>query len=265
MDWKSKQRFTDRAGHYAAHRPSYPPALIDLLGKELGLRPGNTVADIGAGTGILAEQLLSAGCKVCAVEPNGEMRAEAESRFAGNPSFVSRFHSIDGSAEATGLDPDSVDLIVAAQAFHWFEPEATAREFRRILRPGGRVAVIWIHRPPDRPAVGAAYEQFLLREVGEEYRKMRQLWTDAPQGLDRFFRDGPDGHQTIEVPEEMTLRELTGRMQSYSFVPPPGSEGFERLAGKLREFFAMHAEGGAEKDGETITLLYRTDLYWGQL
>ena len=254
----SKRLFGDRAEAYARYRPRYPAGLLPLLGERLGLRPEDAVADVGSGTGILTRRFLESSNEVFGVEPNAEMRQAAETSLAG----FDRFRSVAGTAEETGLPDQSVDFITAAQSFHWFDVEATRREFRRILRPGGRVAVIWIHRPADRPAIGAAYEEFLLREIGEEYRKIRQLWTDAPKRLDDFFPGGPDGHETIEEPEEMTLQELTGRMQSYSFVPSPGSDGFERLAEKLAEFFAAHGESGG-KNG-TVTLLYRTDVYWGK-
>ena len=254
----SKRLFGDRAEAYARFRPRYPARLLPLLRERIGFSPEDAVADIGSGTGILTRRFLENGNEVFGVEPNAEMRRAAEASLAG----FDRFHSVAGTAEATGLSALSADFITAAQSFHWFDVEATRREFRRILRPGGRVAVIWIHRPVDRPAAGAAYEEFLLREIGEEYRKIRRLWTDAPKRLDDFFKGGPAGHESLEEPEEIKLQELTGRMQSYSFVPPPGSEGFGRLAGKLAEFFTAHGSSGEE--GKKITLLYSTDVYWGE-
>jgi ubiquinone/menaquinone biosynthesis C-methylase UbiE len=92
--------------------------------------PGRVVADVGPGTGIFTRLLLETGARVIGIEPNGPMRAAAERRILGEP----RFESKNGRAEATGLADASVDLVTAAQAFHWFEPSAARAEFVRILR-----------------------------------------------------------------------------------------------------------------------------------
>ena len=127
-------RFTERVADYAAHRPSYPPEVIGVLAREGVLRPGDVVADVGSGTGILTALLLAHGNTVHAVEPNAAMASEAAARLGGNP----RFHAVAGRAEATGLPDASCDVVTAAQAFHWFDIDPTRREFRRILRPGRR-------------------------------------------------------------------------------------------------------------------------------
>ena len=127
------QRFSDRVDYYVRYRPHYPPALVEHLAQAGGLRADSIVADIGAGTGFLSEVFLQFGCTVYGVEPNADMRRAAQSLLATYPGF----HPVDGSAEATGLPAASVDWAVAGQAFHWFDAEAAAREFRRILRPGG--------------------------------------------------------------------------------------------------------------------------------
>lgn len=132
---KPEQRFSDRVADYVRYRPGYPPEVVGFL----NLRPGMVIADVGAGTGISTELLLRAGCEVMAVEPNAEMRAAAENRLGHFPGF----HGVDGSAEATTLQDQSVDMVVAAQAFHWFHPERTRAEFSRILKPGAPVVLIW--------------------------------------------------------------------------------------------------------------------------
>ncbi len=106
---------------------------------RLGLRKGRRVADIGSGTGIFTELLLLKGCFVTGVEPNAPMRQAAEQKLGG----YDRFYSLEGSAEQTGLADHSIDLITVAQAFHWMDPAPTKKEFNRILKPGGRIALIW--------------------------------------------------------------------------------------------------------------------------
>ena len=122
--------------------------------REVGLHPGSVIADIGSGTGISTQLLLSAGCEVYAVEPNREMREAAERILQGQAGF----HSVDGTAEATTLPNQSVDLIVAAQAFHWFAPLPTRAEFDRILKPDGHVVLMWNARHLDSTPFLRGYE-----------------------------------------------------------------------------------------------------------
>ena len=117
METDPTKRFSTRVEHYVRYRPGYPAAVLGFLKDRCDLSPTAVVGDVGSGTGILAEVFLKNGNTVYGVEPNREMREAAERLLAGHPSF----RSVDGTAEATGLADDSVDLVTAGQAFHWFE------------------------------------------------------------------------------------------------------------------------------------------------
>src|SRR5690606_31073628 len=111
-------RFTHRVDDYVRGRPDYPPELVDTLLAAGALGPGDRIADLGAGTGISSRLFLERGFAVVGVEPDAAMRAAADAGLAGFPGW----RSVGGRAEATGLAPASVDLAVAFQAFHWFDP-----------------------------------------------------------------------------------------------------------------------------------------------
>lgn len=135
-------KFTGKHLDYAAARPSYPSALLDHLCAQYAPPQRFTAADIGSGTGKLSAQLLHAGFTVYGVEPNADMRGTAERLLGNDPRFI----SVDGSDKNTGLADHSVDLITAAQAFHWFDSQAFRGECLRILKSGGRVFLIWNSR-----------------------------------------------------------------------------------------------------------------------
>jgi SAM-dependent methyltransferase len=151
-------RFGDRASDYVKYRPSYPAAAIDAVLAGLGSPASLHAADIGAGTGISARLLGDRGVRVIAVEPNAPMRAAA----APHPNVT--FH--DGTAEATGLDDGSFDLVLCAQSFHWFRPEPALKELRRVLRPSGRLALMWNRRAQSDPFT-AGYRDAILAVGGE--------------------------------------------------------------------------------------------------
>jgi len=122
------ERFSSRAEVYALARPSYPADVFQILREHHGLHAGAAVADLGSGTGIFTRLLLESGARVHAVEPNDDMRAKAELLLGHEPGFS----SIAGRAEATSLPDASVELVTAAQAFHWFDLDLARREIVRI-------------------------------------------------------------------------------------------------------------------------------------
>jgi SAM-dependent methyltransferase len=247
----SVQRFSNRADSYAKYRPTYPPAVIDLLAAEAELTPQSVVADIGAGTGILTRLLLANGNTVYAVEPGAEMRTEAAAALGHYPNW----HSVDGRSEATGLPDASVDLVTAAQAFHWFEPVATRAEFRRILRPPGWVALIWNDRRSTTPFM-QAYER-LLGSYGTDYRQVDHKYVADRPALERFF--APNAVRLFTFPNEqvLDLDGMVGRLSSTSYIPAPGEAGYPALHTQAQAIFDEHAEHGQ------VRIEYETQVYLG--
>ncbi len=125
-----KGRFSNRVENYAKYRPYYPAEIIKFLNTTIGLTKGDIIADIGSGTGIFSKLFLDNGNEVYGIEPNAEMRSAGEKYLINHTNF----YSIDASSEYTKLESESVDIITSGQAFHWFEPEPTKKEFLRILK-----------------------------------------------------------------------------------------------------------------------------------
>src|ERR1041385_6863394 len=145
MTHNSTERFSDRVENYVKYRPHYPREILTALEQLAGLTPTCALADIGSGTGISAELFLEYGNAVYGIEPNNAMRKAGEAYLSRFP----KFKSIDGTAETTMLSDASVDLIIAGQAFHWFDVERSRTEFKRILKPGGWAALFWNDRQTD--------------------------------------------------------------------------------------------------------------------
>ncbi|MCA9272933.1 MAG: class I SAM-dependent methyltransferase [Phycisphaerales bacterium] len=226
-------RFDDRAELYAKYRPSYPAEAIDCVLEGLGDPAGLLAADIGAGTGIVSRLLAGCGVSVRAVEPNAQMRRVAEQN--------EHVHWTEGTAEKTGLDDHSVDLIVSGQAWHWFEPNATCKEMSRIAIPGGRLALLW-------------YDDLPGNEPSQEYRRIVEPGAKETFGIHAVEQWEPTlapplDHKKCERFEfeyayRLDLTGLIGRARSASYVPHEGLDA-DRL---VREMTEMHARF-AESDG----------------
>ena len=246
-------RFSDRVADYVRTRPRYPAEVLALLRTDAGLTPAAVVADIGSGTGISAELFLRNGNTVFGVEPNREMREAGESLLA----RYANFHSLAGSAEATTLPDANVDLVVAGQAFHWFDAVKARAEFRRILHPGGYVALLWNTRRVGTTPFLQAYED-LLHRFGTDYREVVHTNVD-PSMLAAFF--GPGGYRSHRLDNEQVFdREgLRGRLRSSSYTPPPGHPNHEPMIRELDRIFDECNDRG------TVRFEYDTELYSGRL
>ena len=210
------------------------------------------IADLGSGTGISAEYFLRHGNTVYGVEPNDPMREAAQHLLAG----FDRFHSVSGSAEATTLPSASVDRVVAAQAFHWFDIDATRREVRRILRPEGQAAIIWNMRRVDATPFLRAYEALLLRH-GTDYAKVRDE-TMSEDALTRFF-GGPFVTGIFPNGQTFDFDGLRGRLLSASYVPGEGDPRHVPMIDELRRIFDEHEELGR------VRIDYQTLVYCGRV
>ena len=254
----STNRFSARAGEYDRHRPDYPDEVLDYLETRDYLDLGTKVAEIGAGTGIFTEQLIGRGCEVWAVEPNAAMRGIAET----NLGTRNMFHSVPAEAEDTRIDDETVDLVVAAQAFHWFDLEAAREEFERILQPPGRVALLWNLRDRDGSEFMEELES-LIETYAEEYDEVVGTYESQTERLEEFFggaeAEGTYEHRSFEHSQQVGKHGLMGLVTSFSYMPRPNAEDFGDLMGELQDLFDRHAEAGS------VEILYDTELYFGTL
>jgi SAM-dependent methyltransferase len=239
---------------YVRARPGYPPAVLDAIEAETGLAPPLAVADVGSGTGIFTRLLLERGHTVYAVEPNAPMRRAAEGAVGGLP----HFHSVEGRAEATSLPDGSVDLITAAQAFHWFDLDPTREEWRRILRPPRWTALLWNDRRSDDEGFGKAYEAFLREWGGAEYLRVRGSW-DVAGSLDRFFGPGRRRQLTLANAQRLDLEALGERLLSSSYLPGPNDPRHAAMLEAARGLFEAYQAGGA------VSLAYDVRVHVGRL
>jgi SAM-dependent methyltransferase len=233
-------RFLGRVGDYAKYRPTYPEAAIDAVFAGMGPPDKLIVADIGAGTGISARLLAARGAHVIGIEPNPEMRAAAHD---------AALDVRDATAENTNLGDREVDIVTAFQAFHWFAHAGAVSEFARVLRPGGRVAIVWNLRD-ERDA--------FTRMYGDTVDRERRDSADARAGDIAIGRLLPEGGfrdtRMVEFPHEqrMDLNGLLGRARSSSYVPSEGPD-HDAIMQTLTELFGRFAASGGN-----VPLVYRT-------
>ena len=248
-----KGRFSDRVENYIKYRPSYPPVVLELLTTRCGLRSDSLVADVGSGTGILTKLLLEKAERVYGIEPNREMREAAERMLVDHPNFT----SIAGAAEATDLLDQSIDLIVAGQAFHWFDRPRAKKEFQRILRPNGWVVLIWNERETDSTAFLREYEA-LLRKYAMDYQEVDHMKI-SPEVLAEFYAPATYETGAFTNRQHFDYEGLKGRCLSSSYIPNAGQPGHEALIGELEKLFTAHQSDGLVEIG------YQTMVYYGRL
>jgi SAM-dependent methyltransferase len=246
------ERFSDRVADYIKYRPGYPAEVLAFLQDKISFNPDYTIADIGSGTGISSLMFLSNGNTVFGVEPNKEMREAAEKLLADQ----TRYKSIDGTSEATTVPDQSIDLIVAAQAFHWFNRQAFKSECKRIGKPGAHCLLMWNERNV-KSDFEKAYEDLLIR-FGNDYlvvdhRNIRE------QDLKEFFAPANMYTDTLYNEQLFDFEGVKGRLLSSSYAPNGGEPKYEPMIAYLREIFDRY-----QQDGH-IRVSYDCNLFVGKI
>jgi len=244
-------RFSDRVEDYVRYRPGYPSAVLKTLEQRCGLTSTSSVADIGSGPGNFARMLLENGNEVFAVEPNREMRA-AGMELLGH---FARYHSLEGKAEETGLSAASVDFVVAAQAFHWFDAHKARAEFKRILRSGGWTVLIWNERLTASTPFLRDYEK-LLFEYSTDYEQVRH--ENSYSGVREFFH-GQEQLAKFDNQQLFDYDGLRGRLLSSSYAPDAAHPLRQPMLSELRRIFDLHSRDGV------VSFDYTVKMYFGQL
>jgi SAM-dependent methyltransferase len=240
--------YATKAEKYAKYRWDYAPEAISAIFDVVGISDQITVADLGAGTGILTKHFVGWAKLVYAIEPEAEMRGLLEKAFSENP-FCQIMNS---SAETTGLPAQSVDLIAVGQAIHWFEPESAREEFQRILKPFGWLAVLRNYGtdPIYGKAVGELFDEFSRPEPVQRISRLP---------ISHYF--GSETYQKLLFPFDYMLdwENFLGSLISSAFMPDEYSLNFGKFEAKAREVFdSLNVDGRLASTGET-------ELYLGHL
>lgn len=247
----STDKFTGKADGYSKYRPRYPEKCIDYLISSNSLNEICTVADVGSGTGILTGQLLGRGLTVKAVEPNGDMRGMAKQSLGAFPLFV----SVDGTAENTTLDAGSVDLVTAAQAFHWFDHDKFRLECRRILKEGAKVALIWNSREYSSRFVQENEE--ICAKYCPNFVAFGSGIESTPGVFDAFFKGGSFEYNTFRNDVQYDLDGFLGRNLSGSYAPFESDVNYSGFVFELTVLFEKYLENGL------VTMPQITECYLG--
>ncbi len=235
------------------YRPGYPAEVIERLHALHVLKENAVIADSGSGTGISSLLFLEQGYEVFGVEPNKDMREAAEKILADK----NKFHSIDGTAENTTLKDQSVDVIIAGQAFHWFDVEKAKAEFKRILKPGSNVVLMWNDLRTDSSDFLRSYED-LLKMFGTDYLKVNHKNMDE-KVFNSFFGKEKWNSFSVENFQDFTFEGLKGRLFSSSYVPAEDHPDSAFMISVLKKIFTRYQENGL------VRFEYDTRIFYGQL
>jgi SAM-dependent methyltransferase len=247
------ERFSDRVESYRHHRPTYPASIVTLLEKECSLSSDSVIADIAAGTGLLSEIFLKQGFQVKAVEPNAKMREACGDLAHEFP----RLNCVSGTAEATGLNPESVDLITVAQAMHWFNQSNARTEFVRVLKPQGWCAVVYNNRRRGGDVFHDGYEA-VLADFGSDYFQVQDRHL-SPEQIVSFFSPQPAKTAHFHNEQRLNLEALEGRILSSSYMPQPGSERYAPMHEAIEKLFTQNQQDGV------VRLEYDCAVTYGRL
>jgi SAM-dependent methyltransferase len=240
--------FSGKATDYAKYRPSYPTEAISFILEGFD-RPSQLVAaDIGAGTGIASRLLAERGIRVIAIEPNVEMRQVAE------PHPLVKHQ--EATAAATHLPDASVDLITCFQSFHWFDPSPTLLEFCRILKPSGRLVLVW-GIWDENDAFTRELDRLVLLASNNLPGLPNRESTIAPLFESSYF----DRVRQIcfAYQQQLDLAGLLGLAQSQGFVPHSGLKQ-QQLVTDLQKLYEQNADSNGK-----VRVVYRTDVYLAEL
>ncbi len=250
-------RFSDRVDFYRRGRPGYPAEVVTFLAAAVPLSPTDTVADVGAGTGLLTERFVAAGYPTVAVEPNGPMLAAAVDALG----RAANFRAVVAPAEATTLPAGTVALVTVAQAFHWVDATAARAEFARVLRPGGVAAVVYNER--DGSAADdftAAYQQLVDRHgVDRTAADTGRTLTPAGGTLSAFFAPGGYRTATFANPQVLDRAGLLDRLRSSSYMPLPPDPRHDAVVADANRLFDRHEQAG------TVVVRHETVVYYGSI
>ncbi|MDR1694868.1 MAG: class I SAM-dependent methyltransferase [Lactobacillaceae bacterium] len=228
------KKFLGKADAYDKGRPNYSQDALFYM-EKCGVNKNAVTADIGSGTGILSKQLLDLEAEVYAVEPNEEMRAKAEKNLAG----YAKFHSVSGSAENTLLNNHSIDFVTVAQAFHWFDPELFKNECRRILKPNGKIFLLWnngIKAGDMRDECYDLYEKYNPRDKKNSKNK------DTEEAVQKFFKN----FEAKKFDNEITYNKETfvAYHLSISATLTPKDKEFKTFVSELEDIFDKYQKRG---------------------
>ena len=261
--------FQRSAAAYDRGRPGYAPAGVAWMAERLGLAEGATVVDLAAGTGKLTADLVATGALVVAVEPVAAMRAVLAQRVPGA-------RAVDGTAEATGLADTSADAVTVGQAFHWFDGDAAVAEIHRILRPGGRLGVIYNTRDLQDP-LQAALSRLVQPYRGSAPAHAKGQWREALQrtallqaGVERLGGSGVNqvagpgvggaiGEYRVDQVQLVDAEGLVDRVLSMSFIAalPTGEQASIAQAARLA---AAHTPATQVDPKARLRLHYLTEV-----
>jgi SAM-dependent methyltransferase len=235
----NETKFDGMGKIYAKFRPAYPNEFIEYLYSAVGVNKDSVIADIGSGTGILTKQLLEKGSKIFAVEPNDDMRTVAEADL----SRFENFASINGAAENTALEDNSIDFVIVAQAFHWFDRAKFKVECNRILKTKGRVILVWNSRVFSSEAVKDG------DEINRKYCPNFKGFTGGMRGaenendFDDFFV-GKYELRVFQNDQIGDLDEFIGRNLSASYALKENDKNYPAYIAEMTASFNKHAIDG---------------------
>jgi SAM-dependent methyltransferase len=250
----NEERFTGKAEVYKMFRPSYPNNFVDYLYSQVGFNNKSLIADIGSGTGVFSHLLLKRGSTVYCVEPNYDMRITAERDLLEFDNFI----SFDGNDVSTGLLERSVDFVTAAQAFHWFNQQLFKAECQRILKPKGKVVLLWNERDYESEIVKKDYAIRQKYAVGD--KKGLGVLRTGKLRFEKFFVDGIYEYRTFNNHLVLDRENYIGMNLSRSYSPsedhnPDEYNGFVQ---ELSNLFDAYNQNGI------LNFPHYTQSYIGQ-